>query len=144
MKADWIWMPHPGHLCVSSECRFHLNTKVGNYIVSTVGEYLPDSEVREILARSRGVSLTGRGDYRRVSWLKQVGYEEIGLGRKYETMVFEATPSEDECCPWKQASGMEIDSDGYNNAGDAYRGHIAMCEKWDRNEALERDGGGGE
>jgi len=58
-KGKWIWMPHAGHLIVSSDCRFHLNTYVGGYIVSTVGEYFPDEGVREIFAESRGVNLEG-------------------------------------------------------------------------------------
>ena len=47
-KEDWIWMPHPGHFIGASNCKFIMNTYVNGYIVSTVGEYFPDAEVRRI------------------------------------------------------------------------------------------------
>ena len=122
-KADWVWMPHPGHLVVSRDCKFHLNTYVGGYIVSTVGEYLPDSQVREILAKSRGIELSGR-------WLKKNDWEEIGSGRKYETMVFPAKIAEDKCCPFFAYDWSTLDFDGYNDAGEAFAGHQKMCKKW--------------
>jgi hypothetical protein len=123
-------MPHAGHLIVGNDCRFHLATYVGEYIVSTVGEWWPDESVREIHAQVRGVALEGRGDYRAADFLKKFGYMEIGAGRIYETMVFRAERAPDGCCPWRMVSGADIDADGYNDAGDAYRGHFAMCEKW--------------
>lgn len=128
----WIWMPHPAHLIVSHDCRFHLATVVGDVIVSTVGEYFPDSETREILANCRGIKLQGRGDERRHDYMKKIGYEEIGCGRKYETMVFKAVPgkAENACCPFTQRDGRDLDSDGYNDASAAYAGHLAMCKKW--------------
>ena len=114
----WIWMPHAGHLCVSNKCQFHLNTYVGGYIVSTVGEYFPDSRVRDIYAQSRGIQLKGIGDEREYDYKKKIGFEEIGLGRKYETIVFKAIKAKGEgstCCPWRQ-SGHELDMDGYNDS----------------------------
>lgn len=129
-KGRWIWMPHPGHLIVSNNCRFFLNTYVGKYIVSTVGEYLPDYQVREIFAESRKITLEGKGDERLADYMKKVGYEEIGFGRKYETMVFYAMKSDDKCCPFKMKNSCEIDSKGYNDAGKAREGHYKMCLKW--------------
>lgn len=128
-RESWIWMPHPGHLIVSRDCRFHLNTYVGGYIVSTVGEWLPDSEVRDILAKSRGIVLKGIGDERRYDFMKKIGFEEIGLDRKYETMVFKAKRIDSECCPWGQ-SGHELDLCGYNEPEDATKGHMKLCKKW--------------
>ena len=86
-------MPHPAHLIVSRDCRFHLATfipgaRVCGVIISTVGEWLPDSEVREITARCRGVQLEGRGDARLADYMAKIGFQEIGAGRTYETMVF--------------------------------------------------------
>jgi hypothetical protein len=124
-------MPHPGHFICSRDCGFVLNTKVSNYIVSTVGEYFPDAEVRELFAKSRGIKLTGIGDARRNDYMERIGFEEIGFGRKYETMVFKAKPNpEHRCCPWSAESFSEIDMNGYNDPGDAYDGHMAMCDKW--------------
>ena len=129
-KAEWTWMPHAGHFICGSDCRFHLNTCVGHYIVSTVGEYLPDEGVREILAENRGVKIEGRGDYRRADYMKKIGFEEIGLNRKYETMVFPAKYVPGECCDYSPADFSELDMNGYNDAAEAYKGHLAMCEKW--------------
>lgn len=90
-RVKWKWYGHAAHLIVGLDCRFHLATEIGEYLVSTVGEYLPDESVREILAKSRGKPLEGRGDARRADWMRKHGYEEIGCDRKYETMVFRVT-----------------------------------------------------
>lgn len=109
---------------------------IGDYLISTVGEYLPSESAREILANSRGVVLVGRGDEREASFLTQIGYEEIGLGRKYETMVFKVDPdarctlAECGCNAPAVSDWGGLDSDGYNTAGDATKGHMAMCERW--------------
>lgn len=133
-REDWQWFGNAAHLNVGQDCRFHLATLVGPWLVSTVGEYLPDSGVREIMPQSRGITLTGRGDERRASWMKQVGYEEIGAGRKYETMVFRAgepcTAKGCNCGLPLAEDWSELDSDGYNDVGSATRGHMAMCERW--------------
>jgi len=133
-KKNWVWMPHPGHLIISRDCRFHLNTYVGGYIVSTVGEYLPDSQVREILAKSRGIELQGNGDARLADYMQKIGYEEIGYQHLYETMVFSAIKSNDKCCPYTASSWGELDTDCYGTPEDAFRGHYAMCKKWAKND----------
>ena len=51
--SDWIWFGTPGHFICANYCRFHLCTRVGDYLVSTVGEYVPPEPVREIFARTR-------------------------------------------------------------------------------------------
>ncbi len=104
MKKDkWVWMPHPGHFCGGSNCRFVMNTYVGKYIVSTVGEYRPE-------------------------YSKEI--EEIGLDRKYETMVFHAGKSEHKCCPYQVSNLTEIDMEGYNTSEAAFSGHYKLCKKW--------------
>lgn len=131
-RCRWVWMPHPAHLCVARDCRFHLATYVGGYIVSTVGEYEPEMAVREIHAASRGIQLVGRGDERRADAMRKLGFETIGLERTYETMVFKAvrTSREDtECCLWK-ITGGSLDMDGYNHGGEAFKGHLRLCDKW--------------
>jgi hypothetical protein len=125
-------MPHPGHLIISFDCRFHMNTYVNGYIVSTVGEYFPCDGTREILATSRGVTLQGRGDERKADYMKKIGFEDLGFGRKYETMVFKAEESKDKCCPWTASSFEELYIKGYNDPGDAYAGHLNICEKYDK------------
>jgi hypothetical protein len=132
-KIDWKWFGHAGHFICAQWCRFHLCTLVGNYLVSTVGEYVPDEGVREIHCDVRGITLKGRGDERLADYMNKVGFQEIGCGRKYETMVFKAgNPcSVKEChCGLPEISGSELEADGYNEAGAATAGHYAMCEKW--------------
>ena len=102
-QSGWVWLPHPAHLCIANSCRFRLATKVGNYIVSTVGE-----------------------------WYKNNSYEKIGGGRLYETMVFAALPSVCEACRWEIDSTEELDFAGYNSAAAALLGHLGMCKKWER------------
>jgi len=133
-RQDWVWMPHPGHFICAEDCRFHLNTYVGGYIVSTVGEHLPDSAIILILHPELAKF---KGDKLRQEFKKQ-GFEKIGNDRIYETMVFEASkrhiaPTESySCCPYHITSGMDIEMVGYNTPSEAYEGHIALCEKWSK------------
>lgn len=129
-ENKWIWMPHPAHLIVARDCQFHLATYVGKYIVSTVGEWFPDSSVRKIFADSKGIEIKGRGDAWDADYMKKIGYEEIGAGRLYETMVFKARKSDKPCCLYVPSSFSDIDMDGYNDAKSAYKGHLKMCRKW--------------
>jgi hypothetical protein len=134
-RDQWEWFGSPAHFICGDDCRFHMATLVGPWVVSTVGEWLPDSSSWHIYAGSIGVELEGRGDARRADFLNKVGYIEIGSGRAYETMVFEAGKRCDVggCgCGMPSISGSELDFDGYNDAGAATRGHNEMCEKWSR------------
>jgi hypothetical protein len=135
-KDKWVWMPHPGHLIVSRDCGFHLNTYVGGYIISTVGEYWPDRQVREIhasvvdkkwLEQNRHL----KGDYFDSAYMQRFGWEEIGLSRTYETMVFKAGKSNEACCPF-DALVMRGEKDfvGYETAAAAYKGHLKLCKRW--------------
>lgn len=141
-KSKWIWMPHAGHLIVGSQCRFHLNTYLGNgYLVSTVGEWWPDRVSREIHADVYDPHWLQENRWRKGddfdhAYMQRFGFMEIGADRKYETMVFKARQSERqegwECCPWEMISGDNADYDSYNTATDAYIGHLEMCDKWSR------------
>ena len=128
-KNKWIWMPPAGHFILGNRCQFRLNTYVGKYIVSTVGEYLPDEGIREILNKTRNLELQGMGDEREADFLKKNGWEKVGYNRKYETMVFKAKKSNFKCCPFTIKLG-EIEMNGYNDAESAYRGHLKMCNKY--------------
>lgn len=130
-RSDWVWMPHPAHFICARDCRFVLATYVGGYIVSTVGEYWPDRDTRRVMADSLGVKIKGRGDEYDAAYFKKFGYEQIGLDRKYETMVFKAAPSDpDSCCPYRIDSGQEQELKGYNDPEEAYKGHLELCRKW--------------
>lgn len=68
--SRWVWCGYAGHLIVAKKCRFHLSTRVGDYRISTVGDYWPDGATAP---------------------------EEIGVGRLYETFVFRVSgPGEGE------------------------------------------------
>lgn len=136
-KSKWVWMPHPGHFICCMSCQFILNTYVGKYIVSTVGEYWAERAVREIHAETYDKEWLVenkhlRGDNFDRAYMEKFGYQTVGYDRLYETMVFKAKKSKYECCPWEQVGGKDIDFAGYNDAGDAYKGHLKMCEKWSK------------
>ena len=135
MKNNWTWYGNAGHFICAQWCEFHLCTKVGNYLVSTVGQYMPPESSREIIARSRGVELDGRGDARLADYLKKIGYEDIGFERKFETMVFRAGErcAEPTCnCGMPRIDGSALECSGYNTAGEAAAGHLELCNKFDR------------
>jgi hypothetical protein len=135
-KSKWKWYGNAGHFICSDNCRFHITTEVGKYLISTVGEYFPDSGTREILASSRGIKLEGIGDERKYDYMKKIGFEDLGYNRKYETMVFRIGThcnAEDCACGLpRPIDWSEIDSGGYNSAKDATNGHTEMCQKWSR------------
>lgn len=139
-KSEWEWYGCPGHLIVAQDCRLHLCTVVGSYLVSTVGEYLPDEGVREIIANVRGNPLEGQGDARRADWMNKFGWEPIGAGGKestYETMVFRVDLAI-RCvtltcaCGFPMVDFSDLEGERYGNAGDATRGHMRFCEKYAR------------
>ena len=133
-QDKWEWFGRPGHFICAEDCRFHLCTLIGDHLVSTVGALLPDAPVREIKAECRGIVLEGRGDARLHDYMKKLGYDEIGCGRKYETMVFKVTGKR--CMAKGCACGLpeiipsELDCEGYNDEGAAQVGHMVMCLKW--------------
>lgn len=134
-KSNWVWMPHAGHLIVGHSCRFHVATYVGKYIVSTVGEYWPERVSREIHAQVYDPhwleeNQNRLGDDFDHAYMQKFGYEDIGANTKYETMVFEAAPDENDCCPWVMATPRNLDSDRYNDPEEAMRGHLRLCEEW--------------
>lgn len=133
-RENWVWMPHGAHFICARDCKFHLATYVGGYIVSTVGEMVPDAPVRERFASSRGVTLEGQGDARLADYMRKVGYQEIGFGRKYETMVFRAVARdpgpETDCCPWRVSDFSEIEVRGYNDPVSATKGHYELCAEY--------------
>lgn len=129
------WMPHAGHFICSSHCRFKLNTHVNGYIISTVGEYVPDSQVRRIHREVHGWDLTLKGDAEEYDYIQKTGGvegygDEIGCDRKYETMVFVAQKSKRKCCPYEMKSPSNIDFAGYMKAEEAYKGHMKMVKKY--------------
>ena len=133
-KERWEWFGNAAHFICSQWCRFHLATKIGKYIVSTVGQYVPDEGTREIVAKSKGIVLEGRGDHRLDDFMAKIGFREIGYGRTYETMVFVAgkrcVASGCGCGMPTLKTATELASASYNDARAATKGHHWMCLKW--------------
>lgn len=137
---DWKWFGNAGHFICSRNCQFHLCTQVKCYLVSTVGQLWLDRSSREIHASvydpkwlSQNIHL--KGDNFDDEYMKKFGYEEIGYGRLFETMVFKAgKPCSDEkcACGLPEIEGYELDSAAYNTTKDATAGHLEMCKKWEK------------
>jgi hypothetical protein len=138
-KADWTWMPHAGHFILGDQCLFRLNTHVGNYIVSTVGElWHDDPAIRRIhadihdkvwYAQNKGKI----GDDFKYAYRKRFGFETLGMNRLYETMVFRSQLDSDpnnQCCPFRIRAGEDVEMEGYMTAADAYEGHMRLCKKY--------------
>lgn len=140
-RDKWIWFGHAAHFICAKDCKFFMATKVGKYIISTVGEYLPDYRIQKIYADSRGIEIKGIGDEWDRNYLQKIGYEDLSYdGWKYETMVFKAIRNpygkKDKsyriCCPYVIASGFNLDQNRYKEADEAYKGHYKMCDKWSK------------
>ena len=124
-KKHWEWFGNAGHFICGRWCRFHLTTKVGPWLVSTVGELVHPrhgmgSELKE-------------DEWMADNWLG----EDIGCNRKYETMVFRAgKPCDvDGCgCGFPQIDGEELAALGYNDAKSATEGHMRLCEEYSYKE----------
>ena len=120
-QDEWKWFGDPGHFICGRWCRFHLCTEVGEWLVSTVGAYVHPRH--------------GQGsEAKEAAWLEDNWPgEDIGHNRKYETMVFRVTGrcTQEDCkCGMPTFGGEEQDSEGYNTAGEAAAGHLALCLKY--------------
>jgi hypothetical protein len=125
--SKWKWFGTVAHHICGRWCRFHLATKVGKYLVSTVGEYVHPCR-------------SGGSEAREAAWLRDYPKgEEISPGLHYETMVFLAGRPCDpiSCdCGMPAPKGDELDSAGYRTRGEAGRGHMKLCRKWARKTSL--------
>lgn len=134
MSADkWIWMGHAGHFILGHKCRFKLCTYVKGYIISTVGEYIPDNSIIDIY-HPEFKHL--KGDEKEHAYRVKYNCESIGCGDKdkYETMVFKAKESEDKdsCCPYRIVVEDSFDERRYETAKEATDGHYELCRKYDK------------
>jgi len=137
---NWKWYGHAAHFICGHLCRFHLATKVGKYLVSTVGELWPERDSREIHARFNDEKWLEKnrhlsGESFDSAYMQRFGYDTIGCNRKYETMVFIAgAPCKAEGCECglPEISGSELDFSGYNDAKSATEGHYKLCRKWSK------------
>ena len=138
--SEWKWFGNVGHFICGDYCRFHLTTKVGKYLISTVGQLWPERSSREINANildnkwlSENVHL--KGDNFDHAYMKRFGYEEIGYDRTFETMVFKTGKAcnAKECgCKLPEIYGSERDFSAYQTAVEATKGHMKLCLKWSK------------
>ena len=126
-ESEWEWFGTPGHFICGHWCRFHLCTLIGDCLVSTVGEYVHPRH-------------GGGSEQQEYNWLADNWPgEDIGCGRKYETMVFKAGERCDDpkCnCGQPLIKPSELEVMGYNSRGDATKGHMLLCRKWANAELI--------
>ena len=121
-QDEWEWFGNAGHFICGSWCRFHLCTAIGPWLISTVGEYVhPRHGMGSEMAEAKWLEDNAPG-------------EDIGAGRKYETMVFRIGSercSSGSCgCGMPLIDGHEIDFLCHNTAGFSAAGHMEMCRKY--------------
>lgn len=117
--AEWEWYGSAAHFICGRWCRFHLATKVGPWLVSTIGEYVHPRH-------------SGGNEQAEAMWMKNNWPgEDVGLDRKYETMVFRADGEVCPCgCGLPLVDGDCLGFRGYNDAKSAREGHMAECAIW--------------
>lgn len=101
-RSEWKWYGYAGHLSVASKCAYRLCTRVGGYLISTVGDYRPDGRARE-----------------------RIGGGEDSF---FETYVFVCHGEAETGDPLNEFN--EIDSERYARSFTAELGHYRFCEKY--------------
>lgn len=104
-RAGWKWYGYAGHFIGGKSCSYHLCTRVGAFLISTVGDYYPHG------SRGQRERLGASDD----SW--------------FETFVFRCK-GEDENGDPIIPEFQEIDSERYAASIEAERGHYRFCEKY--------------
>lgn len=105
-ESEWRWCGYPGHFIGSFDCLFHMKTRVGPWIVSTVGDYRPN--------HGRAEEPTPLG----------VGAESL-----YETFVF-AARDDVECHAGMPSDWTEVEGEQWATPQEAEAGHLAMCLRY--------------
>lgn len=121
-ESQWKWYGKAGHCIIGHWCRFHMLTHVGNWLISTIGEYV----------HPRNSKGTEKDDYK--WWEDNYPGEDLGSGFQYETFVFKAgNPCREEGCNCGQptlSDTSEVDVIGANNAKEATAAHMTLCKKY--------------
>ena len=109
-----ITIDKPSHLCVSADCRYGKTTMLPGYFVSSVGEYVPEGGPLKIRHGKK-------------TW------EEIGLGRMYETYVFEWGGQFCSCgcgVPVPKYGYLECEGLPANTREECEKNHALLVEKY--------------
>lgn len=104
-QNEWKWYGYAGHFSGGSACAYHLCTRIGGFLISTLGDYRPPS----------------RGGKRQLLGLANDSW--------FETFVFHCE-GEDENGDPIVPSFNEIDSRRYGTSIEAERGHYEFCQKY--------------
>lgn len=103
--TKWVWCGYPGHFIGAADCQMHLHTRVGDFRVSTVGDYRPPGHTH--------------------------GPKPIGAGEDslYETFVFEVAGfgEHGEGTP---TTWGEVEARRYATAEEAEAGHMELCRRF--------------
>ena len=76
-KDEWIWYGSAAHFIGGKDCRFHMATRIGDTLVSSVGDYRPD---RKGPAKEIGSSFGMDGEALFETFVFEVGNEECRCG----------------------------------------------------------------
>jgi len=99
-QSEWVWLGHAQHFICSRRCDFRLGTRVGDLVVSTVGDYLLDGM-----------------------------FEDVGSGRAFETCVFRVLPGPGLSCGCPEVDhGDIVWSATANSAREASAAHYRGCQ----------------
>ena len=123
-KDKWEWYGVHGHWVCGKWCRFHLFTKVGKYLVSTVGEYVHPRNSGGSEAVERAY-LTDNPFGERIP---------IAEDKFYETMVFATGPRcRDKDCGCRiptLKSGRELAGSRSKTRREAQKAHMKLCAEY--------------
>jgi hypothetical protein len=100
--TQWVWYGFPGHFIAASRCAYHLCTRIGGYLISTVGAH----------------RLTHDGP------LETLGLPEDSF---YEMMIFPCDGEDEQGNPRRGA--MELYREYFSDSLEAERAHREMCEQ---------------
>ena len=98
--SEWLWSGYAAHLTVSDCCLWHMTTRVGNFIVSSVGHFRPTPE----------------------SAMEPLANWKDGF---YEVNVFNAPEK-----GWEIEDFEEIFSGRYKTESEATEAHMAACRRY--------------
>lgn len=115
-QAEWEWFGYAGHFICAADCQFNLCTKVGDYLISTVGDL-------RFNHKRKGDQLGPR---------ETLGADENSF---FETYVFKGpftrcVDKECGCNMPKHDDYCEIDGERTPTAGAAQEAHMRYCLKY--------------
>lgn len=101
-KSEWVYYGFPGHFVGGIDCAYHLSTRVGGYLISTVGAYFPGLDKEAV----------------------PVGTRENAF---FETMIFKCDGEDKYGNPNKELKELYVEY--YEKSVDAERGHRMLCRQ---------------